>query len=713
MFLCHTHSAQTIFDTLNTKLKDELRPSDKLTYILNYCELHVDKNPRQIKTILDDAKDYIIENELHHRNAEYFYQCANYYTKIHLFDSAQSYYSKSLTNVADNNLIFKSLLHTRLASTNRNKFEFEQAIANIELALNFSKLSNNNTSFADALLELGNIYGALDMYNLALNNHQDAIDIFKNHKDTLMVIEGYLQIGNLFVSWGNFPMAIDYYDKALTLNQKMKLTENVSATYLLMSKVYYKMGDITESIRYCELANVNYQENAFKKAPCLNQLGLIEIKRNNFDQSNELLNKGLDIYNKNNDLLGKAEVCTNKGDLFVARNKYPEAISKYKEALTITEEISAQSLRLTLLEKLVESNSKLPDHKSALNFQTQYYVLNQKKISDIAQLKLSILENNLNVEKKGLAAGQAELLQELTKERLSKKKWIFSVISLFLSTLIIFAFYYLKTQKILAEKNVLLANKLQRLNRQQEYLQNMKSQIEELNKTLSLVFSVTTLNINEAVKKLRELIDLSNSTTQNNDLLLSKVKSETFIMSYNLLENLLYFSKLQLEKIEIEPDDIEIKPLLHDVLRIQQPRALAKKIEISVSIEDKLWGYFDYQLIEVALRNIVENAIKFSTFESTVQILAKKDMDAILISISDNGIGLTRDQLTRTLSPDKNYISQGTHGEKGGGLGLHLSKIFIDRNFGFLHIESSIAIGTKVLIKLPGSKNSLIKSSSK
>jgi signal transduction histidine kinase len=54
-------------------------------------------------------------------------------------------------------------------------------------------------------------------------------------------------------------------------------------------------------------------------------------------------------------------------------------------------------------------------------------------------------------------------------------------------------------------------------------------------------------------------------------------------------------------------------------------------------------------------------------------------------------------------------MSQGTHGEKGGGLGLLLSKVFIERNFGTLAIESSIAIGTKVVITLPNSKTSLIK----
>jgi len=113
--------------------------------------------------------------------------------------------------------------------------------------------------------------------------------------------------------------------------------------------------------------------------------------------------------------------------------------------------------------------------------------------------------------------------------------------------------------------------------------------------------------------------------------------------------------------------------------------------------------YTDKITSEVAIRNIIENAIKFSTLNGKITIRVEENNNSVEIIIVDNGVGMTKDQISALFSVRKPYMAAGTHGEKGVGLGLSLTKEFIERNLGTLKIESSIALGTSVSIILPSS----------
>jgi signal transduction histidine kinase len=178
-------------------------------------------------------------------------------------------------------------------------------------------------------------------------------------------------------------------------------------------------------------------------------------------------------------------------------------------------------------------------------------------------------------------------------------------------------------------------------------------------------------------------------------------------MSYNLLENLLYWSRLQLDKIEYEPANHLLGELVLHVIGIQQLRATQKEIVFRIHLQEQSSGYFDAKMIEIAIRNIIENAIKFSTQEGVIEVTAKNIDNKLHIVVSDSGVGFTREQLNRIFNNKKNYIAAGTHGEMGGGIGLALTKLLVEKNFGTLLIESSIAKGTEVTLTLPGSINAM------
>jgi len=708
---CNLIHSQNAINTLFVSVDTNLLPSEKLTFLFNYCELNASKNPNAVRQILIEAKAFMDIKNLNHRKGEYSYQYATYYATIHNFDSAITLYTLSLQLAPENNSDLHSKINTKLALIYREQGLLQQALKSIEKAISYSKTSNNNSSLADALIELGAINCELELFDQALSEYQEAIGYYKTKKDTLRALSGYLSIGKLFYQWENFPMALEYYDKAIVLFKKINNVEGIATTFLYKGQVYEKMGDLNEALISCQIAadmfnSANYN---YKAAYVLNQMGSIGIKRKHFNESRKLLESSYSIMNEYEDWYGLAETLTNLGDLFFAMKNYTEGVNNYKEAIAIAEQISSQTLRLKLYEKMATCYYEAGDFKMAMNYQTQFYVINRQFTANEFHLKLSTLEERLNKERNALGAGQIELLKAISQLRQKNKIWIttlFSVLALIIAS---FGIYYFWSQKKLTVKEKIVNNKLHRINRQQGYLKNLKSQLDELHRTITLYFSITTQSIHEPVRTIRKLVDNKKSKPQTNELQTNETNDESIIMAYNLLENLLYWSRLQLNKLDLEPGNQLIEPLINSVVIIQQPRALAKNIRCRIHVESGISGYFDYKLIEIALRNLIENAIKFSTFDGEVIVRAKKEGETIHISISDNGIGFTRDQLNGIFLVNKNYISQGTHGEKGGGLGLLLAKVFIERNFGILTIESSIAIGTNVMVILPSSKRQVSK----
>jgi signal transduction histidine kinase len=107
-------------------------------------------------------------------------------------------------------------------------------------------------------------------------------------------------------------------------------------------------------------------------------------------------------------------------------------------------------------------------------------------------------------------------------------------------------------------------------------------------------------------------------------------------------------------------------------------------------------------MFESVLRNLLSNAIKFTPNKGLVKFFAKRDNDLCVIEISDNGIGMTMEQLDNLFSLEHSISSVGTNNEQGTGIGLILCKDMIDKNRGHIEVKSIPAKGTQFTIKLPG-----------
>ncbi len=177
------------------------------------------------------------------------------------------------------------------------------------------------------------------------------------------------------------------------------------------------------------------------------------------------------------------------------------------------------------------------------------------------------------------------------------------------------------------------------------------------------------------------------------------------IRVYNLLENLLAWSRSQSGKIELYPEKLDINSVVEDCIYFFEANAEQKHITLRSNILEEIYIYVDKFTFIIVVNNILSNAIKFTSDQGAVVISAQKDKNWAEVTIQDSGIGMSKEIIDNLLYSDKIISTSGTQGENGTGLGLFLIRDFVRRNNGKLSISSIPDKGTEFKMTLPLFKN--------
>lgn len=171
--------------------------------------------------------------------------------------------------------------------------------------------------------------------------------------------------------------------------------------------------------------------------------------------------------------------------------------------------------------------------------------------------------------------------------------------------------------------------------------------------------------------------------------------------TYDLLEELLLWTRSQSGKIPFEPRTVQLKKVCDDVLTLLNESAATKQIEIISEIDAGLELHADVDMLRTILRNLISNAIKFTHENGQIILRAEQQDTDMIITVSDNGIGMSQEVVSRLWQIAELYTSPGTKGEKGTGLGLMLCKEFVEKHNGRIWVESEVGKGSDFKIALP------------
>jgi signal transduction histidine kinase/ligand-binding sensor domain-containing protein len=248
--------------------------------------------------------------------------------------------------------------------------------------------------------------------------------------------------------------------------------------------------------------------------------------------------------------------------------------------------------------------------------------------------------------------------------------------------------------------------------RLQELLRIRTSEIEKsreelhiLNQKKDLIFSILSHDLRSPLTTLKGflgyLIDHAHELTRD-ELKKHAVSIKNSVTnSLDLIDNTLFWSLSQMGNIQYSPTSFSLPYLLGKLKGLYQLTADKKRIPLTVSCPDDILIYGDENMIYVTLRNLVSNALKFTSEGNPVIITCAQRGQQVEINVSDKGIGMSEDYLRRILSMEQPMIKKGTSNEKGTGLGLLLCKKFIEENKGELRIASIENVGTTFTVILP------------
>ncbi len=213
---------------------------------------------------------------------------------------------------------------------------------------------------------------------------------------------------------------------------------------------------------------------------------------------------------------------------------------------------------------------------------------------------------------------------------------------------------------------------------------------EEMDRTKNKVFSVLTHDLRQPINQIKSvlnLLEMDELDGEDRKQIVEKLK-ESVDNSSNALENLLLWSKKQLTGINTTIVDVHLLPQVWQLESQLKPSLEAKGLKFKINIPDFFKVKADMNQLDICMRNLLTNAIKFSNPGGTITIDAIEENGQKIIRMIDKGVGMTPEQLEQMQGVKDNFTTLGTMNEKGTGLGILITREFMENQEGRLDIMS-------------------------
>lgn len=236
-------------------------------------------------------------------------------------------------------------------------------------------------------------------------------------------------------------------------------------------------------------------------------------------------------------------------------------------------------------------------------------------------------------------------------------------------------------------------------------IEAQKLKLEKLNHTKDRLFAIIAHELRNPVLQLQDFSEKVDFLAQKGAIsrirMLSTHLGKTTAQVREILENLLSWGKIQTGRQIHRPRHFELQTVTADVLKQIQPLADQKSILLKLEEEQPLYVFSDPNNLEIILRNLLYNAVKFTPLGGTVTFRTKRADGQIHLEVSDTGVGMEEHLLQQIRAGQTTESSKGTAGERGTGLGLSVCRDLVAREQGQIHIDSEIQKGTTVTIFIP------------
>ncbi|MEI3801114.1 MULTISPECIES: tetratricopeptide repeat-containing sensor histidine kinase [unclassified Chitinophaga] len=537
----------------------------------------------------------------------------------------------------------------------------------MQLTLNALKLAEAlGDSYTLGVLnnDVGNIFTELNTPRDALIYLKKALAIKLKRNEKTEIAKTLNNIGSAYISLKIPDSAMLFLEKAEKIKLELHDQRGLAYTYENMGIVAMLRHRYDDALRYHQLSNTYYQDAGNLPGVVKSSLNLAEIQTMQGDLKGAA--KNLEKAKLLNDTLGnvKNEMIYYKirYELDSARKDYAAAFESYKE-------FSNRNIDFFNAEKgrlISRSQEKYESEKK----QRENILLKKEQHMHLATIQ-------------------------------QQRVLVLSAAALFLALLLITVMVY-RLYKRQQELYLELNNKNREVSMQNRIILEQNATLENLNQVKDKIFSVISHDLRSPLAILEGLLFLLKDEKIDaaqfriyTDELWRDVKNTAYMM-----DNMLQWASNQMKGIGVKADDFDVTLLLNREFELLQTLARQKEVKLSHELNECIMVYADPDMIRLVMRNLINNAIKFTPSGGEVLITATHDNEQAEITVKDNGTGIPVENQHRIFS-NIYYSTTGTQNEKGCGLGLHLSKDFVERNHGRIWFNSMPGSGSSFSFTVP------------
>ena len=623
--------------------------------------------------------------------ATFFTCCFCFLATIPMAGFSQTVALDSMLNAYEASTDVKERL-TLLRSITSEEPETNQRIAYAKELLSLARENELYFFEHSAELQLGVGYRFMGDLAKSLEHLLSSLEIAEKNNDQKLIGSSIGEIATTYASQGDIRTSVQFSNKTINMFRNQKDTLNLTIALLNTGYDYYTLNELDSSILYgreadyliSNYADINPDRRSSLLAYIRGNMAITQAALGQKQVAIKALNESIKSLRSMDDFYAVADFLKFLGEIQFEIGKTAEAESNAMEALDLAETYGLSELNRDLNFLLFRINESGGDFKKALGYHLVY-----SELADSIENKNVIRQMARQRSTFELAQKEAEL--ELLKAQRKNQQAVIVI-----ATVIVFAFSILVIVIFIYYRSKIRVNRV---------LKRQKVALERLNETKDKFFSIISHDLRGPVSSLFGVGGLIRHFVKekNNDQLLEMADHmETSVERLsNLLDNLLNWAMQQQGHFPNVPEKVDVTGMIEEIIGMFSNMANGKHIAITTHVSDTIFLWVDRNSVHTILRNLINNAIKFTSDGGKIDVNAAIDEDMVEIRVSDTGVGIPQSKLNKLFNLNGEGGTYGTSGEKGLGLGLQLVKEFMEMNNGTISAESEENAGTTFIVRLP------------
>ncbi|MDO6490934.1 MULTISPECIES: tetratricopeptide repeat-containing sensor histidine kinase [unclassified Cellulophaga] len=639
------------------------------------------------------------------------------------------------TPTISSDLVKKDTIYVNALINKAERLRFYNSDSLLILANESLKLSEEleySYGISNALLQTANYYSDAGNSEKANTLYIKALEESKKTTDSNLQLSIMNNFAKSYYYFGNYANSLAIYLEGVELAEKSNNNRMLSVMNENIANLYSAQKDYKQALLFLEKSiklNLIIKDD-FYSAKTLCNYAYLQSEIGNINNAMFNINKSISIFEEYNNIRWIAKAYRVKGDIYLKQKKYTWAIRWYDQSFHLYDQIKNNRDKLNLLSGLAYAHfgNKNTDTAElyALTAYNNAKELNSiKNIESASDILYKINKNKKDFEKSlffhelykkvtdslSRKENKRSLLMLQTKierDKLKETKEVVdklenarirSAIYIGISILIIWGIItYMMSKSRKAHKKLNTELQLK-----QVVLENREEELQEINETKDKLFSIIAHDLRGPIGALLDVLKMMKSgdlaITEFRDFVPKLIKDVDHI-SFTL-NNLLSWGQTQMNGATTNTTLAELNTLAENNINLLGETAKKKSITLVNEIPENTMIFSDPNQIDIVIRNIISNALKFTPKGGKITIDAQEKYQFIEVTIKDTGIGMSEEDLSKVFTPNQSHTTFGTDNEKGTGLGISLSKEMVENNGGNLWAKSKLGKGTIFYFTVP------------